>query len=236
MSIVKNSSAPYIIHTLNASDPIVLDSANVIIRGNLEILGTGTSTTINTVETLVYDQIFTLNAGYNIEPPASVLTSGIEVFRGNARPSMQLLWFEGASPPGFRISTETSQYFAGNDTIVYDRVFEHITTYDPTTGFNMTQLSDDLTPSLGGNLDTEDKVIFTSNTSIGSANVRINSNLSLSKYNPVVTSVVPGYVTLTGGNVRQGGTGVYITTDEQNTVAQELVTKKRALAFSLLFI
>jgi hypothetical protein len=236
MSIVKNSSAPYIIHTLNASDPIVLDSANVIIRGNLEIFGVGTSTTINTVETLVYDQIFTLNAGYNIEPPSSALTSGIEVFRGNTRPSMQMLWFEGASPPGFRISTETSTFFAGNGNTVFDRVFRHISTYDPTTGFNMANLSDDLTPTLGGPLDVEDKVIFTTNAGIGTANVRIDSNLSLQKYNPVVTTVTNGYVTLTGGNVRQGGSGVYVTTDEQNTQGQELVTKKRALALSLLFI
>ena len=236
MSIVKNSSAPYIIHTLNASDPIVLDSANVIIRGNLEIFGVGTSTTINTVETLVYDQIFTLNAGYNIEPPASTLTSGIEAFRGNNRPSMQLLWFENASPPGWRISTETATTFGGNGVTVYGRQFAHITSYSPATGFNMTNLFDDLTPSLGGPLAVEDQGIFTTNVGIGTANVRIDSNLSLRKYNPLVTSVVNGYVTLTAGNVRTGGTGVYVTTDEQNTRAQELITKKRALAFSLLFI
>ena len=100
----------------------------------------------------------------------------------------------------------------------------------------MTNLFDDLTPSLGGPLDVEDKVIFTTNVGIGTANVRIDSNLSLRKYNPLVTSVVNGYVTLTAGNVRTGGTGVYVTTDEQNTRAQELITKKRALAFSLLFI
>ena len=235
MSIVKNTSAPYIIHTLNASDPIILDAGNVIIRGNLNILGTGTSTTINTVETLVYDQIFTLNAGYNIEPPASVLTSGIEVFRGNNRPSMQLLWFEGASPPGFRISTETSTYFSGNNTTVYDRVFKHISTYDPITGFNIQNVIDDPSPQLGGDLDTLDRVIFSSNTSIGSANVRVDSNLSLHKYSTISTSVVPNYVTVTAGNVLQGGTGLYVTTDENNVQGHELISKKRAIVYSIIF-
>ena len=235
MSIVKNTSAPYIIHTLNASDPIILDSANVIIRGNLEILGTGTSTTINTVETLVYDQIFTLNAGYNIEPPASVLTSGIEVFRGENRPSMQLLWFEGASPPGWRISTETSTFWAGNSTTTYDRSFRHISTYNPITGYNIQNVIDDPSPQLGGDLDTLDRVIFTSNTT-GTANVRIDSNLSLHKYSTISTTVVPNYVTVTAGNVRTGGTGLYVTTDESNVQGLELMSKKRSILYSLIFI
>ena len=236
MSIVKNTSAPYIIHTLNASDPIILDSGNVIIRGNLEIFGTGTSTTINTVETLVYDQIYTLNAGYNIDPPSSTLTSGMEVFRGNNRPSMQILWFEGAAPPGWRISTETATFFAGNNTTIYDRLFRHISTYDPNNGYNIQNIIDDPSPQLGGDLDTLDRVIFTSNVGIGTANVRVDSNLSLHKYSTISTSIVPDYVTVTAGNVQTGGTGLYVTTDESNVQGLELISKKRSILYSLIFI
>ena len=66
MSIVKNVSAPYIIHTLDRSDPIILDAGNIIVNGNLSILGTGTLTNIATINTTEYDNIVEFNSGYNI--------------------------------------------------------------------------------------------------------------------------------------------------------------------------
>lgn len=238
MSIVKNVSAPYIIHTLDRSDPIILDAGNIIVNGNLSILGTGTLTNIATINTTVYDNIVEFNSGYNITPIDIGLTSGISVFRGNARPEMQLLWFEGAEPPGWRLSTETSTTWP-NTEVTYDRVFQHITTYDPTTGVNMTRLEDDPEPKLGGALDTANLYIFSSSITDGvatwSANVQINSNLALQKYTDPITSVTPDHITLTASNVASGGTGLYVTADEQNIVAQELISKKRAIVFSIIF-
>lgn len=238
--IVKNVSSPYIIHTLDRNDPIILDAGNVIINGNLNVLGIGTTTTIDSVNTLVYDNIVEFNAGYTITPPDIGLTSGISVFRGNTRPEMQLLWFEGSNPPSWRLSYETSITHANTET-TFDRAFEHITYYDPETGYRMTRVADDETPALGGNLDIGNVSLYSSNVSdedgnAWSANIKIAANVSLRKYElPITTSVTPDHITLTASNVRSGGTGLYVTTDEQNILHEELITKKRAIVFSIIF-
>lgn len=238
--IVKNVSSPYIIHTLDRNDPIILDAGNIIVNGNLNVLGTGTVTTIDSVNTLVYDNIVEYNAGYTINPPDIGLTSGISIFRGNTRPEMQLLWFEGSDPPGWRLSYETSTTWPNTET-TFDRVFNHITYYDPDTGYRMTRVADDETPALGGNLDIGNLSLYSTNVSdeegnTWTANIKIDSNVSLQKYPlPINTSITPDYITLTASNVRSGGTGLYVTTDEQNIVHEELITKKRAIVFSIIF-
>ena len=38
-----------------------------------------------------------------------------------------------------------------------------------------------------------------------------------------------------GGNVAAGGTGVYVTTGEADVVGEELISKKRAIVYSIIF-
>jgi hypothetical protein len=236
MSIVKNVSSPYIVHTINRDDPIILDAGNVIINGNLTVRYTAQETIIETVNTNVYDNIIQLNSGNYADPPASSLTSGVEVFRGNNRPTMQLLWFEGSEPPAWKFSEETY------DGVNYNRVFYNATHYNATLGgYNMANVACDPAPYIGGNLDIGNLSIFSSNTgstrdaNTWSANVRIDSNLALQKYVATTTSVTPNHITLMASNVSTGGTGLYVTADEQGIQHEELISKRRAIIYSIIF-
>lgn len=238
MSIVKKVNTPYVIHTINPDHFIILDSNNVIINGNLDVRGTGTNTIIETINTTVYDNMVQLNAGDFSDPPNTSLTAGIEIFRGNARPTMQIRWKEGLDsdgPPGWQASLE-SQISPGT----YAQKFYYFTTYDPLLGgFNMANVASDLNPYLGGNLDTGNLAIWSSNVGDGtntwSSNVQINSNLALQKYMTTTTSVTPDHITMTAGNVGTGGTGLFVTADEQGVSHEELISKRRAIIYSIIF-
>ena len=246
MSTVKSISTPYVIHTVNTADPIVLDpgsgTGNVVINGNLQILGTGSQTIINTANTSIYDTVITLNAGFNsVLTPSSTLESGFEINRGDARLKPRIEWREayvGATtdkPQGWSITFEKAdQTVAGPFPIQY---------YEPGNGgFNIQRLADDPKPALGANLqissgfDVRAIPLFSSNVDSGTTgNVRIDSNLSLRKYSPVITSVTNNYNTITASNVGQGGTGLYVTSDEGGIRNEELISKRRAIVYSIIF-
>jgi hypothetical protein len=212
MSIIKNVSGPYTINTINHDDPIILDSFVVIINGNLRVIGD--TTTITSTDTAVYDNIITLNAGVTGTP---ILNAGINVNRGTS-PNVALRWNESYSK--WQITNDGTTY--GN-----------ITSY--TGGVNMQRLSDDPTPVLGGNLFVgSNAIVSTGSIYLDPAvGVTLDGNLTLKKFQGAVP-VVSNYNTIYAGNVAAGGSGVYVTTDE-GVVDQELITKKRAIVYSIIF-
>lgn len=222
MSIIKNVSGPYTINTVNRSDPITLDSNVVIINGNLRINGDTyllNYTAANIQNTYITDNQITLTA--NLAPDqAPTLSAGIEVNRGN-QPKVYLLW---------------------NETI------DSWTVIDPSglesnlvsTSTGLTKLNEDPAPELSANLNVGPNWITSnSNVSIAAEGItnqyiKVNSNLALQIY-PSAPAVATGRNTVHGGNVAAGGTGVYVTTGDGTVVGEELISKKRAIVYSIIF-
>ena len=46
---------------------------------------------------------------------------------------------------------------------------------------------------------------------------------------------LPNYNILHAGNVAAGGTGLYVTSAEQNIVGEELISKRKAIVYSIIF-
>ena len=136
MSIVKNLSAPFVIRTINSADPIVLDSGNVIINGNL--FTRGNNTVISTTNTDIYDNIITLNRGVTGSP---LLNAGITVVRGTSA-NVDLRWNEG-----------TQNWQLTNDGTVYGNISYSL-------GSSVLSIILDAAPQLGGNLDVLNQNIF----------------------------------------------------------------------------
>jgi hypothetical protein len=219
MSIVKNVSGPYTINTINHDDPIILDSNVVIINGNLQVIGA--STNITSTDTAIYDNIITLNAGITGIP---TLNAGVQVERGN-QPDVEVRWYEAQKV--WQIT---------NDGTNYANIQTFLGSGGGGTGYNMQRLADDTTPGLGGNVYTNGFAI-TANADVyvapGTTGLTLDGNLVLKKYltAPVITN---NYVTVQASNAATGGTGLYVTNDE-GTVQQELITKARAVVYSIIF-
>ena len=144
MAITKTSSASYVIHPLNG-DPIILDALNVRIPGNLTV--SGTTTSVETTNTEIFDNIIRLNAGHSGAPS---LNAGIEVERGDET-DVQLRWNEGFQ-----------KWQITNDGSVYGNIATAAA-----SGSYITDIVQDLTPQLGGNLDVQtNSIVTTSNRNV----------------------------------------------------------------------
>lgn len=217
MSIVKNVSGPYTINTIDKDDPIILDSNVVIIKGNLTVIGNSASITSN--NTSIADNIITLNAGYVGVTPLPI-PAGIEVVRGGdpGNPDVFLRWNE----------TSTSWQVTNNGTTFYNIVAT-------TTG--NTRVVDDATPQLGGNLFTNGNWITDSTGPIKmdpATNLQIDGNVAIKMFT-APPAALPNYNILHAGNVAAGGTGLYVTSAEQNIVGEELISKRKAIVYSIIF-
>lgn len=216
MSTVKNVSGPYVIHTINSSDPIVLDADNVIIKGCLQI--SGSTTTINSTNTEISDNIIVLNKGES-GTGVTLGTAGIFVDRGLA------------TNVAVRYNESNHNWQVTNNGTTYYNIVA------TTTG--NTRLVDDASPQLGANLNTANFAIRNeagNNVYIDPVlALQLDGNLQLKKNNgtPAV-SVINHYNIITASNVGTGGTGLYVTNDE-SVVNQELITKTRAVVYSIIF-
>jgi hypothetical protein len=211
MSIIKNVSGPYTINTIDHDDPIILDSNVVIVNGNLTVRGA--TTTITSSNTDIYDNTIRLNAG---AVGAPILDAGIEVERGSS------------SDVAIRWNETVDAWQITNDGSLYQNVVS------TTTG--LTKLNEDPAPQISANLITGPHYII-SNTSVKidpAVNLQLDGNLALKMF-AGAPDPLPNYNILHGGNVAAGGTGIYVTTSEQNIVGEELITKKRAVVYSIIF-
>jgi hypothetical protein len=90
MGTVKKVLGDYTIQSVGPLDSININTNTVTVNGNMVV--TGTTTTISSQNTTVYDNIVTLNG--NLSPSATpTLNAGLEVNRG-AQPNVQLRWSE----------------------------------------------------------------------------------------------------------------------------------------------
>jgi hypothetical protein len=210
MTTVKRTNSNLLIKTTNVSSNITLDTSEVIIVGDLTVLGT--QTTINTANTEIKDNIITLNSGEEGEGvtlPLGTPFSGIVIDRGNLSPAV-FGWDETndewvISPDG--VNFETIASFAGGSV-------------------GITAVEDDLAPTLGGNLNTLSYEIFSSTN-----NVTINDSLELTNQ-PTPANISASSI-LYANTISGGTTGIYVVNNEI-TAGEELVTKTRAFGFSLI--
>lgn len=217
MSIVKNVSGPYTINAIDKDDPIIFDSNVVIIKGNLTVIGNSASITSN--NTSIADNIITLNAGYVGATPLPI-PAGLEVVRGGdiSNPDVFLRWNESS----------LRWQITNNGSTFYNIVAT-------TTG--NTRVVDDPSPQLGANLFTNGNWITDSTGAVKidpATNLQIDGNVAIKMFT-APPAALPNYNILHAGNVAAGGTGLYVTSAEQNIVGEELISKRKAIVYSIIF-
>jgi hypothetical protein len=90
MATFKRISGDYTIQSIGASDNVNVNTNTLVVNGNL--LVTGNTTSINTTNTTIWDNIITLNANVS-SSTAPTLNAGIEVNRGSSA-NVALRWNE----------------------------------------------------------------------------------------------------------------------------------------------
>ena len=221
--IVKKISDPYAIES-KTGIPTQVDigvvsrnDAQLTVHGNLVVMGTSTS--IESTDTFISDNKLTLSKG--LVPAVAVagsIRSGIEVDRGTL-PRTAILWNEN-----------TLKWQLTNDGVS----FTNIATSTGGSGY-MTEVVQDLSPQLGGNLDVNGKTItsFDNVVIAPSGNTQIDSVIQIKHATTLPPSEIAGYNLVVSNTVGGGGTGLYVINDQGYN--QELITKKKAIVYSLIF-
>lgn len=150
MSTTKRVSGSYTIQSIGANDTINLNSAAVIINGNLYV--TGNSQQIVTTDTAISDNKITLNHGLGLTASPNPAGATIEVDRG-AQPNVSIIWSETLTQwQVTRDGVNFSNIGSGNGNGV---------------GMgNLNAVSEDYNPSLGGNLNITGYTIYDSSKQI----------------------------------------------------------------------
>lgn len=197
MKTVKRLSSDYDIY-----------ARTVTINGNLVVVGT--STQVQSVDTLVYDNFITLAAGQTGGP---TLDAGIEVERGDA-PTVSVRWNESLG-----------RWEYTNDGSIFRR-------------FGLQAIVEDLDPHLGGNLIVNDFTI-TSDVGkdvVISAGEGGDLVLSPAIRMPNQTTDVEakeGNSTVYAKEPGSGDTGLYVS--NANVNGRELITARKAFLYSIIF-
>jgi hypothetical protein len=181
-----------------------IDTTDVIITGNLTV--NGTQTAIESANTVLKDNIMFLNDG---ETSAGVTlgTAGIAINRGTL-PNVAIRWNESNS----------GHWQIANAAGTYSNIVSSVT--------GLSTLRDDTAPTLGANLNTSS---YTISSNVG--NMKFEGNLQL-KYTTIPAVATTGTIVVNAAEEGGGQTGIYVTGDA--SVNEELITKKRAFAFSLI--
>jgi hypothetical protein len=209
MEIVKRLNSSYKIQTTPADSNVTIDSPELIVTGNLIVYGTETA--IESTIMVIDDNVIVLNQGEvgNVISGGGVTagTAGIEIFRGDALPSVDLLWNEVVDK--WQIT---------------ENGIDYVNILSSSTGSIV--IEDDLNPTLGGNLNANGFTILST-----VSNVNFNGNLQLNN-TLVEPSAVTDATVVYAAPPAGGASGVYVVNAPVGT--QELVTKTRAFGFSLI--
>ena len=181
-----------------------IDTTDVYITGNLTVQGS--ETTISTTNMAIKDNIIVVNNG---EAGAGVTlgTAGILINRGSST-NVSMRWTE----------TNGGSWQTSNAAGTFANLASS------TTG--LTRLIDDIAPVLAGNLNTN---TWTIASNVG--NVKFGGNIQINN-TAVAPSAVTNATVLYAAALGAGTSGLYVVNSE--AVNEELITKKRAFAFSIL--
>lgn len=204
MSHAERFTGSYDITGLDTGSNVNVTAHTLVVNGNLRVVGTVAS--VATTNTTVTDNVITLNQGESGAGVTAVY-SGIEVDRGLLN-KVALRWNEALD-----IWELTS------DGITYSQI--------AVGGGVLSNVVEDTSPQLGGNLDVLGQSIYSSTTET----VPFDVNLMV-KFTTVAPGVVSGYNVIYAKTPAGGGSGLYVTnTTSQN---QELVTKTKAIVYALI--
>lgn len=165
----------------------------------------GSQTSIQTTNTTLKDNIIVLNAG-EVGAGVTLGTAGIAVARGSLA-NVALRWNES-----------TDKWQVTNDGTTYLNIVSSVS--------GTFALIDDTAPALGGNLNTNS---YTLSSNVG--NLKFNGNIQINN-TAVVPTAVTGATVVYAAAPNAGASGVFVVNGE--AVNEELITKKRAFAFSIL--
>ena len=212
MPSVQNLNTDLVIsNKVNPTADITLSTRTVFIDGNLTV--GGNTTTVTKVEMEVSDNTITLNKGGGGASGVVLGTAGIEVDRKNNSGT-------GLANVAIRWNETFDKWEITNDGVTYGNITS-------TTGSASIQIVDDLVPTLGGNLNTLDRTVFSSNT----AYIKFANNVAIT-----VTSVAPSALVantvVSAQNPDLGQSGLYTTTVTYGN--NELITKRKAVWYSLI--
>ena len=208
MSSTDRISGNYNLIAINGNIDITANGGicTTTIYGNLVVIGTQTS--LQSIDTLISDNIITLNA--SIINGVPILNAGIEVHRGD-EPTVALRWTE--SVRRWQVTSDGSFY-----------------------SNLMVRVEDDSDPHLGGNLYVNGFEIRSSldqniilhpgfdGTTSGQGGVQLMSG-------NIDANVVLGSTVIYSKAADAGETGIFISNEV--AYAQELITKRRALVYAL---
>ena len=183
-----------------------IDTTDVIITGNLTVQGSQTA--IQTTNTSLQDNIIVLNDG-ELGSGVTLGTAGVLINRGLSA-NVVLRWNE-----------TVDRWQITNDGSIYANILS------TTSGSAaLTSVSDDLAPTLGGNLNTNGYTIL---ANVG--NLKFDGNIQINN-TAVAPTAVTGATVVYAATPGAGASGVFVVNGE--AVNEELITKKRAFAFSIL--
>jgi hypothetical protein len=165
----------------------------------------GSQTAIQTTNTTLKDNIIVLNDG-EVGAGVTLGTAGIAVARGSLA-NVALRWNEAVD-----------KWQVTNDGTTYSNLVASST--------GLTAIIEDTAPALGGNLNTNS---YTLSSNVG--NLKFNGNIQINN-TLVAPSAVTGATVVYAAAPNAGASGVFVVNGE--AVNEELITKKRAFAFSIL--
>jgi hypothetical protein len=165
----------------------------------------GSQTAIQTTNTTLKDNIIVLNDG-EVGAGVTLGTAGIAVARGSLA-NVALRWNEAVD-----------KWQVTNDGTTYSNLVASST--------GLTAIIEDTAPALGGNLNTNS---YTLSSNVG--NLKFNGNIQINN-TLVVPTAITGATVVYAAAPNSGASGVYVVNGE--AVNEELITKKRAFAFSIL--
>ena len=165
----------------------------------------GSQTAIQTTNTTLKDNIIVLNDG-EVGAGVTLGTAGIAVARGSLA-NVALRWNEAVD-----------KWQVTNDGTTYSNLVASST--------GLTAIIEDTAPALGGNLNTNS---WTLSSNVG--NLKFNGNIQINN-TAVAPTAVTGATVVYAATPNSGASGVFVVNGE--AVNEELITKKRAFAFSIL--
>lgn len=204
MATFKTTNSDYVIKTTKTGSNVTIQSDEIYLLGNLTI--SGKSQTVVSNEVLISDNIIVLNAAWpsNVAP---ILDAGFTINRG-ASANVEILWNE-----------TSNKWTLTNDGSTYQDIATGTLT-------GLAAVINDATPSLGGNLNVNQ---YTITSNVG--NIKFEGNIQL-RNTAVIPSLVANSTVLYANTPGSAGSGLYV----QNSMStdQELVTRAKAIAFSII--
>jgi hypothetical protein len=165
----------------------------------------GIQTQIESINTVLKDRTIVLNSG-EIGAGVSLDDSGLEVDRGTLT-NVQLIWHEPSLVWAFTNDGSNFLGIVGSST-------------------GLTKVIDDVAPALGANLNTNSHTI---SSNVG--NVKFGGNIQVNNAT-VIPGIVANATVLYASTPGSAHSGIYVVNGA--ALNEELVTKTRAIGFSLI--